>query len=47
MKTINVSDKTKERFTKVKLDQSAKKGKSLSEDETEKILLDKFEEKKK
>lgn len=47
MVTINISDKTKERFKKQKLEESAKQGKSISEDEFEIILLDKYEKKKK
>lgn len=46
MVTINISEKTKERFKKDKLNVSAKEGKSLSEDDFENILLDKFEGKK-
>lgn len=46
MVTINVSDKTKERFKKIKLEESAKQGTSLSEDDIETMLLDKFENKK-
>lgn len=47
MVTINISEQTKDRFKKLKLDFSAKEGKSFSEDEFEIILLDKFEGKKK
>ncbi len=47
MPTINLSEETKERFKQLKLEISAKEGKSLSEDEFEIILLDKFKEKKK
>jgi hypothetical protein len=44
MVTINLSPETKERFKRIKLNISAKEGKSVSEDDLLKILLDKFEE---
>lgn len=47
MVTINISEKTKERFKKCKLEESAKQEKSISEDEFEIILLDKYGGKKK
>lgn len=47
MVSINISKETKERFKKSKLNMSAKEGKSLSEDDFENILLDKFERRKK
>lgn len=47
MVTINISAETKERFKKLKLEISVQKGESISEEEFENILLDKFQEKKK
>jgi isopropylmalate/homocitrate/citramalate synthase len=46
MVTINVSEETKEEFKKIKLELSAKQGKSISEDELLKILIEKYKEKK-
>lgn len=46
MKTLNVSDETKQRVKKLKLNTSAKLGKSVSEDDIINILLNKFEERK-
>ena len=46
MVVINISEETKERFRKLKLDVSAKEGKAISEDELTIILIDKFEGKK-
>lgn len=47
MATINVSDKTKTRFKNIKISESAKRKKSISEDELQNILMDKFERGKK
>ena len=43
MVTINVSDKTKKRFLRMKLDLSAKANDSISEDGLINLLLNKFE----
>jgi len=47
MTTINLSRETKNRFRELRLKLSGKEGKSISEDEFEKVLLDNYEEKKK
>ena len=47
MTTINLSDKTKEEFIKLKLNISSKKGKYLSEDDMMIILLDNYKNVKK
>lgn len=47
MAVINISDETKERFRKRKLEHAAKSGEDFSEDKFMVVLLDKFEEKKK
>lgn len=46
MATINASDETKGKFKKIKLELSAQKGETISEEDFLNILLDKFEEKK-
>lgn len=47
MKTINVSDETKERFMELKFEKMGEERRPCTDDEFENILLDKFEEKKK
>lgn len=47
MTTINASTETKEKFKTLRLKEQAKENKTISEDDFMKILMDKFEGKKK
>jgi hypothetical protein len=44
MKTLNVSDETKEIFERLRLESTLKKGKLVSQDEFMKILINNYKE---